>query len=508
MDNLPAVAPESQAAVPSAASPAVVPFYMPAMTLAEAKQRRELFVQFVSECLVENLDYGKVPGSDKPALLKPGAEKLGTLFGLVPTFSLIEKIEDWSGTNHPEPFFYYFYKCQLWRGGTVMIAEADGSASSAESKYRYRWVLAHDVQILPCGQCKRWWPKAAESCPVCHISLVPITALRSRGGKRSEFAFAIEKAETSGPYGKPLQYWQEWAQAIDSGIAVPVEKPTRNGKMLQAYEMDLSMYRVLNEDIADQVNTIQKMAQKRAYVAAILIATNASEFFTQDVEEFSEETAGARPVGDPPALTEEGIGEKGRPLDLVEQGSRLFRDVVKLCGVTPNDVRDFLRDGLGTADLDKCDAYSKLAKLRMVWDADQKRHGSGKEIILSGASRWRSSQAGPIEPADPSPATKKDSNRNAQHGVNPLILLYAQVGRKAGSDGIRMLNLYLDQQFGRHDVATIQPDSETGKRLLQALESLDRLNARQLSEILRTPVEEEPERTGDRLFEPEPEYPD
>ena len=44
------------------------------------------------------------------------------------------------------------------------------------------------------------------------------------------------------------------------------------------------MKRVANPDIFDQVNTIQKMAHKRALVAAVLIATNASEFFTQDVE--------------------------------------------------------------------------------------------------------------------------------------------------------------------------------------------------------------------------------
>lgn len=35
----------------------------------------------------------------------------------------------------------------------------------------------------------------------------------------------------------------------------------------------------------DAVNTIQKMAQKRALIAAVLIAANASEFFTQDVED-------------------------------------------------------------------------------------------------------------------------------------------------------------------------------------------------------------------------------
>ena len=38
-------------------------------------------------------------------------------------------------------------------------------------------------------------------------------------------------------------------------------------------------------DAADLVNTIQKMAQKRALIAATLIAVSASEFFTQDVED-------------------------------------------------------------------------------------------------------------------------------------------------------------------------------------------------------------------------------
>ena len=44
---------------------------------------------------------------------------------------------------------------------------------------------------------------------------------------------------------------------------------------------------VKNFDTAEQVNTFQKMAQKRAYVGAILIACNLSEYYTQDVEDMS-----------------------------------------------------------------------------------------------------------------------------------------------------------------------------------------------------------------------------
>jgi len=46
--------------------------------------------------------------------------------------------------------------------------------------------------------------------------------------------------------------------------------------------------RVPNPDTADVVNTIQKMAQKRALVPATLLATSGSEFFTQDLEDAPE----------------------------------------------------------------------------------------------------------------------------------------------------------------------------------------------------------------------------
>ncbi len=42
-----------------------------------------------------------------------------------------------------------------------------------------------------------------------------------------------------------------------------------------------------NPDIADVVNTIQKMGTKRAYIAATLSATGASQWFTQDIAEDS-----------------------------------------------------------------------------------------------------------------------------------------------------------------------------------------------------------------------------
>ena len=84
---------------------------------------------------------------------------------------------------------------------------------------------------------------------------------------------------------KELLDWDEWNQAISDGRAKLIDKATKTGKLLPAYEMDATSYQIPNPDLPDLVNTIQKMAQKRAIVGSVLIATNASGFFTQDVED-------------------------------------------------------------------------------------------------------------------------------------------------------------------------------------------------------------------------------
>jgi hypothetical protein len=258
--------------------------FMPAMEVAQAIARRKAVVALVkSEMWNNETDAGAVPGTDKPTLRKPGAEKLVTFFGLSPKFpiALATVIEDWTGQEHGgEPLFYYRYTCQLWHGAQF-VAEADGSCNSRESKYRYRWVGPEDV---PIG--------------------VDRDMLKKRVGSITEFAFAVEKAETSGKYGKAAEYWQQFKDAIARGTARKVQRETRTGSKRDAWEIDATVYRIPNDDIASQVNTIQKMAQKRALVGATLLAVNASEFFTQDLEDFIEDNvvdSTARIVTPPPA---------------------------------------------------------------------------------------------------------------------------------------------------------------------------------------------------------------
>lgn len=208
-------------------------FIAPVVNVQGALQRYQDMKDFVSGILKENVDYGKIPGTSKDTLLKPGAEKLSAFFGLSAEFQIIEMAEDWTGENHGgEPFFNYWYKCRVTRNGKI-IAEGEGSCNSFEKKYRYR--------------------SANIKCPTCNNETV------IKG-----------KAEYGGG-------WLCWTKNGGCGAKFKAGDTSIE---------DQPRGQIKNPDIADIVNTLQKMAQKRAYIAAVLLATNASEYFTQDIEDF------------------------------------------------------------------------------------------------------------------------------------------------------------------------------------------------------------------------------
>jgi len=180
---------------------------MPILTIQDAIARYNAVVDFTRKVMKSGKDYGVVPGTgNKPTLLKPGAEKLCSLFGMVPDFDLIDCIKDFDGG-----LFYFQYRCDLYRNGNK-VGSGLGSCNSREKKYRYRNVT-------------------------------------EKQATEDDKARAIRVEERSGQYGK------------------------------------YRVYVVENLEPFDLVNTVDKMAQKRALIAATLIAANASEFFTQDIED-------------------------------------------------------------------------------------------------------------------------------------------------------------------------------------------------------------------------------
>ena len=267
---------------------------MPVMDNNTAMMRRQAVIDFTRSVMKPEIDYGRVPGTNKDTLLKPGAEKLTSLFGLSPRFTIVEKATDWTGKEHGnEPFFYFQYRCSLYYGD-VLAGEGVGSCNSWEKKYRYR--------------------NAERTCPHC--------------GKA---AIIKGKAEYGGG-------WICFAKKGGCGA-----KFVNGAPEIESQEIG----QVLNDNPADLVNTVDKMAQKRALVAAVLIAVNASEFFTQDIEdmdfgviegEFVEQSPKKQPQprpngndnGHKPAqkVSFDDLGNDDSPGTIDEDKWRLFRSRV------------------------------------------------------------------------------------------------------------------------------------------------------------------------------------
>lgn len=101
-------------------------------TVDEAKERVRQLQEFITSAMIRDVDYGVIPGTPKPTLYKPGAEKLCEIYGLAPHFDVVNRVEDWD-----EGFFHYETKCRLvsLRSGAV-VAEGLGSCNSRERRFR------------------------------------------------------------------------------------------------------------------------------------------------------------------------------------------------------------------------------------------------------------------------------------------------------------------------------------------------------------------------------------
>lgn len=273
--------------------------FLPALSIHESVARRAEMVAFVKECMVKGVDYGEIPGTGrdgkegKSVLYKPGAEKLCTLFGFSPRFSLVEKVEDWTGADHGgEPLFYYLYRCSMWRGNTLM-AEGDGSCNTFESKYRYR--------------------KSERVCPKCKKDTIIKGNAQYGGG------------------------WLCFAKKGGCGAKFPDDNPEIKSQVVG---------RIPNPDVCDMVNTVQKMAQKRSLIAVCLIAVNASEFFTQDLEDFA-------PTPEPPVSNAIALPEP--PANVDRETGEIYEE-----GIPPETTDGFRKNPMTATEAQS--AFKELAK--------------------------------------------------------------------------------------------------------------------------------------------------
>lgn len=180
----------------------------------------------------EDVHYGKIPGTDKPTLLQPGAQKIGLMFRLAPHFHT-EVLDLPSGHREVR------VTCTLMSPNGTVVGQGIGVCSTMESKYRYRGT---------------------------DFLMTEVSVPRSYWDSRDNEELA---RLTNSTLGTSYTAKQVQAKKNDAGswyVAIRGEKKE-------------------NPDIADTYNTVHKMAAKRAHVHSILAATGASDMFTQDMED-------------------------------------------------------------------------------------------------------------------------------------------------------------------------------------------------------------------------------
>ncbi|TBR16980.1 hypothetical protein EPO66_03630 [bacterium] len=106
-----------------------------ALTATEVRKQVNLIQEVMHNVMTEGEHYGKVPGCDKPSLLKPGAEKL------MMTFRLAAEYDELLGSTEGDSFICYKINCKLTHIPTgQIIGNGRGVCNSKEKKYRNRSV--------------------------------------------------------------------------------------------------------------------------------------------------------------------------------------------------------------------------------------------------------------------------------------------------------------------------------------------------------------------------------
>lgn len=198
----------------------------PAQELDQFGSEKKDIRRLVKSQMKEGIDFGVIPGTNKKTLLQPGAEKLAKFFGLVPTFELTKDIEDWD-----KGFFYYRYLCKLSRNIPLTRMSADGQLE------------IYDAKTVPAGEAER-------SC----------------NSREKKYLY------TTVP--------ERFATAAQKENAI-----SRFTKQERGYTNTYLKVKNSPEESADDANTIQSMAQKRALVAAVRTATMASDIFLEEVSD-------------------------------------------------------------------------------------------------------------------------------------------------------------------------------------------------------------------------------
>jgi len=211
----------------------------------------QAFLQF--GLLKKGIDYGKIPGTKKPSILKPGCELLCNYYRIRYEFE-----EDDKGTDFEAGIFRFRTTCKGWyvdkdTGERIYAGMGKATCSSLEGKYKYRWLATWDLPL-------KWAELYKKDPKLC-----------------------------------TEQYKTEFGEA-----SVKFKK-NKSGKLFP-------QFRTLNDNPWDLENTILKMSCNRSLRAMVLYVTGTDRIF---LTEEDAERLGISLLPDEDDFTKAGDSEVG-----------------------------------------------------------------------------------------------------------------------------------------------------------------------------------------------------
>lgn len=102
-------------------------------TLTEKGRNYKLRIGDTETLLKRDIDFGVIPGTQRPSLFKSGAEAIAMGYGLLQHYELVSKVEDFGDS----PFCMYTVRCDLCKivnGQEYIFSSAYGSANTREKR--------------------------------------------------------------------------------------------------------------------------------------------------------------------------------------------------------------------------------------------------------------------------------------------------------------------------------------------------------------------------------------
>jgi hypothetical protein len=199
------------------------------LTVDQVISRLESVQELTRRAMIPNVDYGVIPGTgSKPTLLKAGAEKLCLLFRFAPKYRTAK-------TMSPDGHMTVDSTCQIISLDETFLGEATAICTTRESKYA--------------------WRRAERQCPRCGKAAI-IKGKEEYGGGWLCFK---KKGGCGATFG-------------DNDASIVSQKTGR----------------VANDDLPDSYNTVIRIAEKRAYLAAVRLVTGCSSIFDEEIPAVNE----------------------------------------------------------------------------------------------------------------------------------------------------------------------------------------------------------------------------